>query len=65
MVEYSDGVMASMFTTMYGLTDRRGLVVGTEGFLCVQNINNPEKITVYDDRCDVEFKSGIVIEVYS
>ena len=24
-----------------------------------------ERIMVYDDRCDVEFKSGIVIEVYS
>ena len=24
-----------------------------------------ERIIVYDDRCDVEFKSGIVIEVYS
>ena len=23
-----------------------------------------ERIMVYDDRCDVEFKSGIVIEVY-
>ena len=23
-----------------------------------------EKITVYDDRCDVEFKSGIIVEVY-
>lgn len=47
MLEYFDGVMANMFTTMYGLTDRRGLVCGTDGFMCVQNINNPEKITVY------------------
>ena len=23
-----------------------------------------ERITVYDDRCDVEFKSGIIVEVY-
>ena len=47
MIEYPDGVMANMFTTMYGLTDRRGLVCGTDGFMCVRNINNPEKITVY------------------
>ena len=47
MLEYFDGVMANMFTTMYGLTDRRGLVCGTDGFMCVRNINNPEKITVY------------------
>ncbi|MBR6328883.1 MAG: Gfo/Idh/MocA family oxidoreductase [Lachnospiraceae bacterium] len=62
MVEYSDGVMASMFTTMYGLTDRRGLVVGTEGFLCVQNINNPEKITVYEpDRDNLKIKEEIIV----
>ena len=23
-----------------------------------------ERITVYEDRCDVEFKSGIIVEVY-
>ena len=23
-----------------------------------------KRITVYDDRCDVEFKSGIIVEVY-
>ncbi len=62
MVEYSDGVMASMFTTMYGLTDRRGLVVGNEGFLCVQNINNPEKITVYEpDRDNLKIKEEIIV----
>ena len=22
------------------------------------------RITVFDDRCDVEFKSGIIVEVY-
>ena len=60
MLEYSDGVMASMFTTMYGLTDRRGLVCGTDGFMCVQNINNPEKITVYEpDRTQYKIKEEI------
>ncbi|MCR4684100.1 MAG: Gfo/Idh/MocA family oxidoreductase [Lachnospiraceae bacterium] len=47
MIEYKDGKMASMFTTMYALTDRRGLICGEKGFILVQNINNPEKITVY------------------
>ena len=62
MLEYSDGVMASMFTTMYGLTDRRGLVCGTDGFMCVQNINNPEKITVYEpDRTQYKIKEEITV----
>ena len=48
MIEYNDGKMATMFTTMYTLTDRRGLICGTDGFICVENINNPSKITVYE-----------------
>ena len=47
MIEYSDGKMASLFTTMYALTDRRGLICGREGFITVENINNPQRITVY------------------
>lgn len=62
MLEYSDGVMANMFTTMYGLTDRRGLVCGTDGFMCVQNINNPERITVYaPDRTKYEVIEDIIV----
>jgi len=48
MLEYTDGTMASMFTTMYALTDRTGLIAGTDGFITVQNINNPQRITVYE-----------------
>lgn len=47
-LRYSDGRMATMFTTMHTMTDRRGLICGTDGFICVQNINNPEKISVFD-----------------
>ena len=47
MVEYKDGRMANLFTTMYTLTNRMGLICGTEGFIEVQNINNPEEIRVY------------------
>lgn len=47
MFEYHDGRMASMFTTMFTLTDRMGLICGRDGFIEVQNINNPEQIRVY------------------
>ncbi|MCR5627125.1 MAG: Gfo/Idh/MocA family oxidoreductase [Lachnospiraceae bacterium] len=47
MIEYQDGRMANLFTTMYALTNRMGLIVGTEGFIEVENINNPQEIRVY------------------
>ncbi|MBP3241559.1 MAG: Gfo/Idh/MocA family oxidoreductase [Oribacterium sp.] len=47
MIEYDDGCMASLFTTIYGLSNRMGLIVGTDGFIEVENINNPQEIRVY------------------
>ncbi len=54
MIEYNDGRMATCFTSMFALSDRRGLICGSEGFISVQNINNPEKITVYDAQYSVK-----------
>ena len=45
---YRDGRMAVLTATMLGRTDRRGMIVGTEGYLVVENVNNFEKLTVYD-----------------
>lgn len=62
MLEYSDGTMASMFTTMYALTDRSGLIAGTDGFITVQNINNPQRITVYEpDRNSYTVRKDIAV----
>lgn len=47
MLQYQNGKMATMFTTMYTLTDRRGLICGRDGFITVENINNPRKIIVW------------------
>ena len=46
-IEYADGRFATMFTTMYSLTDRRGLICGRDGYILVENINNPARITVH------------------
>ena len=60
MIEYDGGQMASMFSTMFVLTDRLGLICGTDGFISVQNIINPEKITVYGaDRSNYDIKKEI------
>ncbi|MCR4589648.1 MAG: Gfo/Idh/MocA family oxidoreductase [Lachnospiraceae bacterium] len=62
MLEYNDGTMASMFTTMYALTDRSGLIAGTDGFITVQNINNPQRITVYEpDRTRYRIRKDIEV----
>ncbi len=61
MLEYKNGAMASMFTTMYALTDRRGLICGDKGFITVQNTNNPEKIKVYaPDRSQYTIREEII-----
>ena len=62
MIEYKSGQMASMFTTMYALTDRRGLIAGEKGYIVVENINNPGRITVYEpDRDAPRVRKDIVV----
>ena len=46
-LEYENGAMASLFTTMYVPTNRMGLICGDKGFIEVENINNPQKITAF------------------
>ena len=45
---YADGRLAVLHSSMLVKTDRQGVVCGERGYLVVQNINNPERITVYD-----------------
>ena len=48
-LRYKNGKTATMYTTIYALTDRRGMIYGTNGFIEVQNINNPEVIHVWSN----------------
>ncbi len=48
-IRYRDGKMAHLFTSIYTLTDRRGMIYGRDGFIEVQNINNPEVIRVWSN----------------
>ena len=52
MLEYADGRMANLFTTIYALTDRRGLIYGTDGYLEIDNINNPQVLRVWSPNRD-------------
>ena len=46
---YSDGRIANIQSSALCLCGRLGQICGTEGYLIVDNINCPERITVYND----------------
>ena len=48
---YKDGRMAVLTHSIYCRSDRKGIIHGEKGYVVVENINNPQSISVYDD-CD-------------
>lgn len=46
---FEDGCMASMFTSMLGGTEQAGIVYGDKGYLIAWNINNVDKIQIFDN----------------
>ncbi len=48
MLTYSDGKMASLYSTILAQTDRRGFINGTNGYIEIENINNYEMLKVYN-----------------
>lgn len=48
-IKYSDGKMAVLNSSMVSISDRKGIVYGTKGFAIIDNINNYEAVTVYDN----------------
>lgn len=44
---YKNCVIANLYSSMNGTSDRSGYVYGTNGYLKVDNINNPSTIEVY------------------
>lgn len=45
---YPEGRMAVLHSTMLSISDRQGVVNGTDGYLIADNINNCERIRVYN-----------------
>ena len=58
---YVDGKEAHIATTCICRTDRRGMIYGTAGFLEVDNVNNPQSITIY--RKEDNFTASRIIAV--
>ena len=46
---FNDGKMATLYSTILAKTDRQGIISGEKGHLIVENINNPQRITVVTD----------------
>ena len=47
-ITFDNGALASLHATAYSPTDRMGYIYGTKGYLAVTNINNPEKVELFD-----------------
>lgn len=47
-LEYADGKMAILCSSQMAKSDRQGSISGDKGFMIVDNINNPQKVSVYD-----------------
>ena len=45
---YRDGRMAVLTHSIYCRSDRKGIIHGDQGYLVVENINNPQSVCVYD-----------------
>lgn len=45
---YRDGRMAVLTHGIYARSDRKGIIYGDKGYIVVENINNPQSVTVYD-----------------
>lgn len=43
---FDNGRMAVLHSTMLSMTDRQGIISGDKGHLIVENINNPQRVTV-------------------
>ena len=45
---YNDGRMAVLTHSIYARSDRKGIIHGDQGYMVIENINNPQSVSVYD-----------------
>ncbi len=50
---FAGGRMASLQATALAVTDRRGVIAGSNGFIEVDNVNNPERLRVYNTKYEL------------
>ena len=47
-LRYRDGKMAELSASMIGISDRRAVIYGTEGYIVIDNVSNFEGLEVFD-----------------
>ena len=47
-IYYKDGRMAVLTHGIYARSDRKGIFYGDKGYIVVENINNPQSISIFD-----------------
>lgn len=53
VLTYEDGKMATLCTTFLATTDRTGVIHGSKGYIKLQNINNYEKLEVFNENYEL------------
>lgn len=51
---YNNGILATFNTSVYSRLSRKGTIYGSKGYIEIENINNPEKISIYDENGELE-----------
>jgi predicted dehydrogenase len=51
---YDNGILATISSNVYARTSRKGFIYGTKGYIEIENINNPEKISIYNAQGELE-----------
>ncbi len=47
-IEYNDGRIAVLWSSQLAKSDRQGIISGTDGFVIVENVNNPQSYAIYN-----------------
>lgn len=48
-LHYTDGRMASLWSSAVSASERSGIIAGTKGYMVVENINNPLRATIWSE----------------
>ena len=59
-LHYRSGAMADLLTTALCQTDRMGVIYGTEGYIRVENINNPSRVEIWHPSSSSLFPSRVL-----
>ena len=60
---YNDGRMAVLTHSIYARSDRKGIIHGDKGYMVVENINNPQSISVYDTNDNLVERYDIPVQI--